>query len=179
MSLRHALLGLLAENPASGWDLSQRFDEVLGSVWPAGHPQIYSELRKLQENGYIAVDAEGPRGRKDYRITEAGLTEVRRWLTQTEVDHTIRLEPLLRSVFFWLMTPEQVAEHLDREAAYYHGLAENYRKIAAAKDRGEYGRSPQTESLRIAAEAGIRLTSALGDWADWTKARLSQESPDE
>ncbi|MEV2226127.1 hypothetical protein AB0E01_40630 [Nocardia vinacea] len=111
-------------------------------------------------------------------MTEAGLTEVRRWLTETEVDHTIRLEPLLRSVFFWLMTPEQMAEHLDREAAYYHGLAENYRKIAAAKDRGEYGRSPQTDSLRVATEAGIRLASTLEEWADWTKARLSQESPD-
>src|SRR5579863_2028563 len=105
MSLRHALIGLLAGEPASGWDLTQRFQTILGSVCPAGHPQIYGELRKLDEDRLIEVVAEGPRGRKAYRATEAGVAEVRRWLTRTEPDHTIRLEPLLRSAFCWLMTP--------------------------------------------------------------------------
>jgi len=170
MSLRHALIGLLAEHPASGWDLSKRFAEVLGNVWPAGHPQIYGELRKLREDGLIAVDSEGPRGRTTYRVTPAGLAEARRWLTSGSVDHTIRLESVLRSVFFWLMTPQELAGHLDREAAYFHGLAELYRELGAAKDRGDFGRSPQTESLRTAAEAGARVAQALGGWADWAKS---------
>jgi DNA-binding PadR family transcriptional regulator len=169
MSLRHALLGLLAEHPASGWDLSQRFDEVLGSVWPAGHPQIYGELRKLEQERLIELDSEGPRRRKAYRVTEAGLDAVRHWLTSVEVDHTMRLEPLLRSVFFWLLTPEQLSEHLSNEASYYERVAAMYRAIAEAKDRGDYGDSPQTRSLRIAAEAGARLNQALAEWASWAQ----------
>ena len=169
MSLRHALIGLLAERPASGWDLTRRFEELLGTVWPAGHPQIYGELRKLQDDGFIEIDSEGPRRRKSYRATEAGIAEVRRWLTDIDVDHTLRLEPVLRSVFFWLMTPDELTAHLEREAAFYHALAEKYRVLAAAKDRGEYGDSPQTQSIRIAAEAGIRLNQALRDWATWTE----------
>jgi len=175
VSLRHALLGLLAEQPASGWDLSHRFDEVLGSVWPAGHPQIYGELRKLEQERLIEVDSEGPRRRKAYRITDAGLAAVRHWLTSGEVDHTLRLEALLRSVFFWLMTPEQLADHLRNEAVYYETLAATYRNIAQAKDRGDYGHSPQTQSLRIAAEAGARLNQALGEWAIWAQ---TQSTPD-
>jgi DNA-binding PadR family transcriptional regulator len=167
MSLRHALLGLLAEKPASGWDLSRRFEDVLGSVWPAGHPQIYGELRKLEEDGLIEVDSEGPRRRKAYRVTDAGLAEVRHWLTNVEVDHTLRLEPILRSVFFWLMTPEHLTDHLNREAEYFETLAARYRSLTEAKDRGEYGSSVQTQSLRIAAEAGARLNEALGQWATW------------
>jgi DNA-binding PadR family transcriptional regulator len=169
MSLKHALLGLLAEQPASGWDLTRRFDELLGSVWPAGHPQIYGELRKLEQGNLIEIESEGPRGRKAYRVTEAGLTEVRRWLTEVEVDHTLRLEPVLRSVFFWLMTPAELAEHLDREAAYFERLAATYRQLAEAKERGDYGNTPQTRSLRITAEAGVRLSAALADWATWAK----------
>jgi DNA-binding PadR family transcriptional regulator len=169
MSLKHALLGLLAEQPASGWDLTRRFDSVLGSVWPAGHPQIYGELRRLHADGLIEVESEGPRRRKAYRITEAGVAEVRRWLTAVDVDHTLRLEPLLRSVFFWLMTPEELAVHLDAEAAYFTELARRYQELVAAKDRGEYGDSPQTRSLRVAAEAGRRLYDALGQWASWAK----------
>ncbi|MCX4093686.1 PadR family transcriptional regulator [Nocardia sp. alder85J] len=175
MSLRHALLGLLAEQPASGWDLTRRFDELLGSVWPAGHPQIYGELRKLQQDGHIVVDGEGPRGRKDYRITDTGLAEVRRWLIEVDVDHTFRLEPLLRSVFFWLLTPDELADYLEREAAFYHGLAQSFRKLAAAKDNGDFGFTPQTTSLRTTAEAGIRITEALGSWAEWANPR----SPDD
>jgi len=111
VSLRHALIGLLADKPASGYDLSRRFQEVLGSVWPA----------------------------------------------------------LLRSVFFWLMTPEELAAHLDREAAYFHQLAAKLRDLAGAKDRGEYGHSPQTQSLRVTVEAGIRINEALEGWAAWAK----------
>lgn len=170
MSLRHALIGLLAEEPASGWDLTRRFEDLLGTVWPAGHPQIYGELRKLQDEGFIEIDSEGPRRRKTYRVTKSGLEEVRRWLTSVEVDHTLRLEPVLRSVFFWLMTPEELAAHLEKEAAFYHALAQKYRDLAAAKDRGEYGDSPQTKSIRIAAEAGQRLHQALGDWAVWAES---------
>ena len=74
---------------------------------------------------------------------------------------------MLRSVFFWLMTPEELAAYLEKEAAFYRDLAQKYRAIAAAKDRGEYGDSPPTRSIRIAAEAGVRLHQALGDWATW------------
>jgi DNA-binding PadR family transcriptional regulator len=173
MSLRHALLGLLAEQPASGWDLSQRFDEVLGTVWPAGHPQIYGELRKLEDERLIEVESEGPRRRKAYRVTDSGLEAVRHWLTAVEVDHTMRLEPLLRSVFFWLLTPEELDDYLLKEAEHYQQVANMYRTLAEAKDRGDYGDSPQTRSLRIAAEAGARLNQALAEWARWAKARGS------
>jgi DNA-binding PadR family transcriptional regulator len=177
MSLRHALIGLLAEQPASGYDLTRRFQELLGTVWPAGHPQIYGELRKLQDEKLIEVDSEGPRGRKAYRATDAGIAEVRHWLTSVETDHTLRLEPLLRSVFFWLMEPDELASHLEREAAYYNAMAASLRELAAAKDRGDFGEGPQSQSLRIAVEAGIRINQALADWTDWTQANPSETLP--
>jgi DNA-binding PadR family transcriptional regulator len=169
MSLRHGLLGLLAEGPASGYDLARRFTEVLGSIWPAQHPKIYAELGKLAGEGLVEVESEGPRGRKAYRITDAGVAEVKRWLTEVDVDHTMRLQPLLRSLFFWLMDTEDLQRHLEAEAEYYRQLAGQYRQLAVAKDRGEYGYSPQTQSLRVTVEAGIRLYTALADWADWAQ----------
>ncbi len=67
------------------------------------------------------------------------------------------------------MTPEELADHLDREAEYFHHAAAQYRALAVAKDRGDFGHSPQTQSLRIAAEAGIRITETLANWAIWAK----------
>ncbi|WP_101834669.1 PadR family transcriptional regulator [Frankia canadensis] len=169
MSLRHGLLGLLAEGPASGYDLARRFQEVLGQVWPAQHPKIYAELRRLADEELIEVDAEGPRRRKAYRITDAGLAEIRRWLTTADVDHTIRVQPLLRSLFFWLMDPDDLRAHLDAEARFFAESAARYRIYAKAKDRGEFGDSPQSRSMRVTIEAGIRLYDALASWAEWAK----------
>jgi len=169
MSLRHGLLGLLAEGPASGYDLARRFQEVLGQIWPAQHPKIYAELGRLADDGLIEVDSEGPRRRKAYRITEAGLDEIRSWLASGEVDHTMRLQSLLRSLFFWLMDPDDLRRHLDDEARFFAESAERYRAYAQAKDRGDFGDSPQTRSMRITIEAAVRLYQALADWAEWAK----------
>jgi DNA-binding PadR family transcriptional regulator len=169
MSLRHGLLGLLAEGPASGYDLARRFSEVLGQIWPAQHPKIYAELGRMAADGLIDVDSRGPRGRKAYRITEAGRTEIRHWLTDVDVDHTVRLEPLLRSLFFWLMPPGDLTGHLRHEADFYAERAAFYRDYARRKDAGEFGTAPQVQSMRITIEGAIRLYEALADWARWAE----------
>jgi DNA-binding PadR family transcriptional regulator len=161
------LLGLLAEGPASGYDLARRFQEVLGALWPAQHPKIYAELGRLTADGLIDIDSRGPRGRKAYRITDAGLAEVRHWLTRAEVDHTVRLEPLLRSFFFWLMEPDELARHLEQEAHFYARRAAEYRAYAQRKDAGEFGATPQVQSMRITIEGGVRVYEALAEWARW------------
>jgi hypothetical protein len=79
----------------------------------------------------------------------------------------MRLEPILRSVFFWLMNPDELAAHLDGEAAHFRQVAEAYRAVAEAKDRGDFGTSSQTKALRIAVEAAIRINDALAEWATW------------
>lgn len=160
MSVRHCLLGLLASEPGSGYDLTRRFEEVLGAIRPARHPQIYGELTRLADDGLIAAEAEGPRRRKEYRITDAGMAELRRWLTESGSDHTIRLDPLLRTPFLWLLSPAEVRAHLTEEADHYRGLAVRYRHLAAAGDD-----SPQSCAARLTAEAAARLYEALADWA--------------
>ncbi|WP_063628010.1 PadR family transcriptional regulator [Actinospica robiniae] len=169
MSLRHGLLGLLAEGPASGYDLAGRFQEALGSVWPAQHPQIYAELGRLADAGLIEVESVGARGRKAYRITPSGLAEVRRWLREGDVDRTFRVEVLMRAFFFWLMEPEDLDAFLVAEERYFDETAKAFRQYADRKDRGEFGTGPQTRALRIAAEAGIRVNEALAEWARWAR----------
>jgi DNA-binding PadR family transcriptional regulator len=169
VSLRHGLLGLLAEGPASGYDLARRFEEHLGPVWPAQHPKIYAELSRLSDSGMIEVDSHGPRGRKAYRITDTGLAEIRRWLTEEKVDHTLRSESVLRSFFFWLMEPDALQAHLRHEQEFFAEIAEVARGYAAAKDRGDFGTSDQTRSMRVAVEAATRIYQALADWAEWAQ----------
>lgn len=68
------------------------------------------------------------------------------------------------------MTPEELTAHLTREAECFEAVAAKYRALAEAEGRGDYGYGVQTQSLRIAAEAGARLNQALHEWAAWAAA---------
>ena len=90
VSLRIAALGLLAKKPGSGYDLLKHFEESMANVWPATQSQLYGELNKLADAELIEVSDIGPRGRKEYRITDAGRAELRRWVANPEDDSTFR-----------------------------------------------------------------------------------------
>ncbi|HEY4098407.1 MAG TPA: PadR family transcriptional regulator [Baekduia sp.] len=170
--LRHALLGLLAEQPMSGYELSRRFEASVGSTWSAGHSQIYPELVRLAGEGLVEAGEPGPRGRKMYAITDEGLGEVRAWLADTEPDRTVRDEAALRTFFLWLMTPDGAREHVQREL---DAAAESVDalKLLAARRRPA---TPAERSQRIALEAGLRATQARLAWARWALERLDDQT---
>ncbi|MBB3168781.1 PadR family transcriptional regulator [Simiduia aestuariiviva] len=85
MSLKHSLLVLLADNPASGYDLSQQFKGSVGFFWNASHQQVYKELKTMASAGWLDCDTEIQSDRPDkkvYTITDAGRGALTRWLSQ-------------------------------------------------------------------------------------------------
>jgi DNA-binding PadR family transcriptional regulator len=81
MSIRHALLALLSEGPKYGHQLRQEFEDRTGEVWPLNVGQVYTTLQRLERDGLIESDAaEADSPQKDYRITDAGETELAQWL---------------------------------------------------------------------------------------------------
>lgn len=174
MSLRHALLGMLADRPRSGYDLTKRFERSLQNVWPARHSQIYPELNRLNDEGLIEIVSEGPRGRKEYQATPAGREEVQRWLRETEPEWAVRSEPMLRSFFLWLLDPEDARRHLHRYRKQFQDRLESYHEI-----KREW--TPETEGERAAwvvLEAGILQAETSVRWADWALEQYGDEVED-
>ena len=61
VSLPHALIGLLAVEPRTGYELTKYFDVTLGRyAWQAGHTSIYPELTRLAERGIVFAELENP-----------------------------------------------------------------------------------------------------------------------
>src|SRR6478672_7573345 len=96
MSLRYAVLGLLELAPATGYELTQRFDVSLGSAWYASHSQIYPELARLEEAGLVEVVGEGARRSRTFAVTGAGRDELRAWMLETEPNRSQRNETAVR-----------------------------------------------------------------------------------
>jgi PadR family transcriptional regulator AphA len=174
MSLRHALLGLLADRPASGYDLLKRFDGSLAFVWPATQSQLYTELGRLADAGLINVVAEGPRGRKEYDITGEGRTELERWLVATEPDRVVRNEAILRTFFLWTVAPEQAKAYFERELAESQRYLDRLQDIA---DAVEFTDAGPARFGRIALEDGLREMSARVDWARWAVEHTTKAPP--
>ncbi|MEV0929036.1 PadR family transcriptional regulator [Streptomyces spongiicola] len=169
MSLRHALLGLLSERPASGYDLLKRFETSLANVWPATQSQIYTELTRLAGAGLITVAAEGPRGRKEYVLTDTGLSELRHWLTETKPQLSTRSDVLLRVFFLGVLEPGQAR-------AYLTGLIEmseeGYRELRGLTDAIDWGDDDLSVYGRIALEYGLRFNAMRREWAEWAAGEI-------
>jgi DNA-binding PadR family transcriptional regulator len=163
MSLRHALLGALADQPRSGYALLKHFEQSLAYAWPASHSQIYPELGRLLGDGLIDEAHSGPRGSRTYAITPKGLDEIRRWLRETEPDRRVRSDAALRSFFLWVLEPDEAARRLEDERAYWRGVLEEFERI---RDEPT-GTGRKARTFRIALEGGIRTVTARLEWLDW------------
>ncbi|WP_457029192.1 PadR family transcriptional regulator [Kitasatospora sp. P5_F3] len=169
MSLRHALLGLLSERPASGYDLLKSFDTSLANVWPATQSQIYTELSKLADAGMISVTAEGPRGRKEYTLADAGLAELRHWLTETKPQRNTRSEVLLRVFFLGVLTPEQARGYLAELIELSEQAHENLRHLDESID---WDGDSLSVYGRITLEYGLRFNAMRREWAEWAVGQI-------
>lgn len=98
MSIGHTLLGLLECRPCHGYDLKRAYDEQFGHDRPLHYGQVYSTLARLLRNGLVVEagteQSAGP-ARKSYAITDAGITDVERWLSTPE-----SADPYLRNILY-------------------------------------------------------------------------------
>jgi DNA-binding PadR family transcriptional regulator len=163
VSLRFAALGLLAQHPGSGYDLLRRFEQSMANVWPATQSQLYGELNKLAAGGLIEVSDVGPRGRKEYRVTDAGRAELVRWVTNPRDDPPHRSAPLLRVFLLGEIPPEQAREYMVTMANHADAELDRLRDLRDALS--PWGDSDAEFYGGAALEYGLRVASMEGDWA--------------
>jgi len=109
VSLRHALLGILAYHPMTGYELKQFFDSSVQHVWNAELSQIYPTLKSMEAEGLVEMHVEvqdNRPNRKVYEITDAGRAELEQWVRSPVAPASIR-DAFLIKVFF--------GDHVSRE----------------------------------------------------------------
>lgn len=104
MSLKHAVLALIAERRGYGYELVQRFEERVGPGWRLNASAIYPALDQLERDGLTtsAVRRGGTNRspRVVYTATDAGAAELSRWLRETDAPpEPVRADLHLRIAF--------------------------------------------------------------------------------
>lgn len=107
MSVPYALLTLLEENERHGYDLKRAYDQIFEGEREVSFGAVYRALAQLVRGGQVSVvgiePGSGPE-RKRYAITEAGVTDLQRWLMEPEEPHPHLQDILQMKVMLALMS---------------------------------------------------------------------------
>ncbi|MDX9993234.1 MAG: PadR family transcriptional regulator [Anaerolineales bacterium] len=119
MSIRHALLGLLAQNPRHGYELRAAFEALVGGAeaWDVKPAQIYTTLDRLNEAGLVQLASDLGHGeepsRRVYALTEAGRQALQEWFASV-VDTRHQRDEFFVKLMVALFSGEGSPEHIIR-----------------------------------------------------------------
>lgn len=175
MSLPHALMTALLEQPSSGLELARRFDRSIGFFWHATHQQIYRELGRLEVSKWIeSLPPETGRGRKKvYRVLPCGRKELQRWTAEPQDPKPLRDELMLRLRAEAVVGPTALKEDIERRLAIHREKLALYRELEA-HDFPLTTESREAQLQHLVLTAGIMFESS---WVEWSEKALQVLAP--
>jgi DNA-binding PadR family transcriptional regulator len=168
MALHHAVLALLADKPAHGYELKTSFEQAIGDQWGGlniGH--LYQILDRLGRDGLIESERQAQQVKPDrvvHYLTPAGRAELDRWLAEPSA----RQRGYRDDFFLKLMAAVQSGDQatldgvLRRQRAH---LLMELHGLAAARAQGQ---ASVVGLLMTAAELHIRADLGIVDAAEQT-----------
>ena len=149
-TLSYMLLGLLAREPMSGYDLTAQLKKHFAPFWPISHTQIYPALAQLEQQGlsrYHIVDQHGVRpNKKVYEITKEGREALRQWVESPTPAVILRDEFFLKAYSLWLADPGRMMEVFHEQAQLRKQRLELLEQALEAK-RSTNSASPEKPAL--------------------------------
>jgi DNA-binding PadR family transcriptional regulator len=172
MSVRHALLALLSEEPKFGLQLQQEFELRTGKMWPLNVGQVYTTLQRLERDGLVkSEETEAKGSQKDFRITAAGHSELDEWL-QTPLESLLppRDELVIKVLVALQLSSLNVHELLQIHRRHLVELMQRYTHLKAEN-------SSEDVSLALVVDAQLFRLEGIVRWLDAADIRLKQLSP--
>ncbi|CAB4757163.1 unannotated protein [freshwater metagenome] len=177
MSVKHALLSLLEQEPMYGYQLRQEFESRTGGTWPLNVGQVYTTLTRLERDGLVEAAGEDEDGHERWRLTESGHEEVATWFT-TPVARTQppRDELAIKLALAVTVPGVDVGTLIQRQRSASMTALQDYtrlkRQAGASGEASDLAWGLVLDSLVFAAEAEIR-------WLDHCEARLRRAATQE
>jgi DNA-binding PadR family transcriptional regulator len=174
MSVRYAILGLLAQKPRHGYELRAAFEAFVGgdANWDVKPSQIYTTLERLEEAGLVERSSDLGEGdepsRRVYAVTGSGHAALKEWFAQgVTPDHQ-------RDEFFVKLMTALVSGEGKLDRIIQTQRAHLFQDLHAATSlRDSY--NPRTEMAQILLldKAVMHLEADLR-WLDMAEMRLEE-----
>jgi len=173
---KEILLGILAIEPMSGYDLGQTIRASVGRIWNESYGQIYPNLKKLAAAGFVTAKTERQKGKPDrhiYSITGKGREHLVKWLIVEPQPEIPRNEFLLK-LFFGERIPAEIL------IGWVQRMMESESAILRELTRVEHEEIAQNQQYpgapywKMAARFGQMELKAHLRWAQETLAELNK-----
>lgn len=173
MSVRNAILGLLAHRPRHGYELHDAFEAMVGGEqnWDIKPAQVYTTLNRLEKEGFVIEDgveqAGGPE-KHIYTVTEAGRSELQEWFNRPIFsDHR-------RDEFFLKLMLSLAVEDSDPRKLIYVQRAGLYKELhAITAQRSRVDPKSELAYVLLLDQAVMHLEADLR-WLEMVEARLDE-----
>ena len=172
MSVRYAILGLLAQKPRHGYELRAAFEAVVGgdANWAVKPAQIYTTLDRLEEAGLVERSSDLGEGdepsRRVYAVTASGHAALAEWFARSAPPGHERDE------FFVKLMISLASGEADPQRVIQTQRSYLYQELHDATTQREVY-DPQTELAQILLldKVVMHLEADLR-WLDMTEQRL-------
>jgi len=112
----YALLGLLSQAPASGYDLRRESEAQLGHFWSESYASIYPMLKRLHTKGWVSrshVEQNDKPDKQIYTITDDGLKAFQKWIDEPIMPLPPRNLTLLKLHFGSATSRRSLRKHIE------------------------------------------------------------------
>ena len=164
----HVILGMLSFGPKSGYEIKGLVDKSTRFFWAASYGQIYPELKRLGEAGFVsATDSpQGERRRTVYELTDVGRDALHAWLAEPPEVFEMRHEGMLKLFFAGELEPEEQVR-LVREMGGQHEA-----KLAVLREIEPHAAEVPDSFPYLVLRYGIAFNEGAVEWCEREAARL-------
>lgn len=173
----YAILGQLALQPWTAYDLARQMRINLHYFFPRAESQVYAEPKRLVEHGLAVARDEmtGRRPRTVYEITDKGMVALQEWLrTPLSKGPVLEFEALLRIIYAPFGTDADLAATLAQVRAEVSDFLD-----VADRVRSDYvaGRMPFQRHVvqrSIMHDFLASFADLIDEWAERSAERIAQ-----
>lgn len=171
----YAMLGLLALQPWSTYELAQQVRRSLTWFWPRAERRLYDEPKRLVADGLATATPgfTGQRRRTVYEITEAGRDELAEWLGRPPAPRAVDFEGMLKVFFADAGSRDALLATLDEIAA---DARDRLGRLDLMIDQAltEGARFPERVHLQaLTLRQHVDAEMAVLDWATWATEQVT------
>jgi PadR family transcriptional regulator, regulatory protein AphA len=179
----HAILGLLAVEEGTAYQLIKRMTRNYHFIWPRAESKLFEEVKRLVA-ARLASAHKGKTGRRRhtlYRITPTGRAALRKWVPTPSAEPLLEFEAALKVSYADFASKDALLGQLAAVEAHALGMRAMGERIARALLAGEPWRRSGTQVLMW------RFLwdhyGAMAGWAAWARDEVvkwsdTRDAPD-
>lgn len=169
MALAHAIMTALIDDDLSGYELARDFETSLGFFWNASHQQIYQELRKLADKGWLnkrEVHQSGKPNKICYGLTGLGRDALAEWVVGGSRTQAAKDELLVKLYNLGPENASHLAGEIQERREKMMKLMYLYEKIRRQHYPDPWSLPARRKGVYLALAYGISQGEQFMAWCD-------------